>query len=104
MASSVGSLAEAPSGRQLDLPSEARLRSILETAFDVILSVDRAGTILYTNRAVPPLTVEEVIGKSAYLFVVPEEQARLAAALEQVFHDGTPSQLELSGPTVGAET
>jgi PAS domain S-box-containing protein len=104
MAASVGSLAEAPSGRQLDLPSEARLRSILETASDVILSVDRSGTILYANRAAPPLTVEEVLGKSVYLFVVPEEQGRLTAVLEQVFHDGTPAQLELSGPTGGAET
>jgi PAS domain S-box-containing protein len=104
MASSVGSLAEAPSGRQLDLPSEARLRSILETASDVILSVDRAGTILYANRAAPPLTVDDVLGKSVYSFVVPEEQARLTAVLDLVFHDGTPSQLELSGPTGGAET
>ena len=95
---------EAPSVRHVELPTEARLRSILETASDVILSVDRAGTIMYANRAAPPLTVANVLGKSVYSFVMPEEQPRLAAALEQVFLHGAQSQLELSGPTGGSES
>jgi PAS domain S-box-containing protein len=106
MAASLGGLAdrEVASGRHLDLPSDARLRSILETASDVILSVDRAGIILYANRATPPLTVEEVLGRSVYSFVGADERGRLAVVLEQVFGDGTSAQLELAGPTAGAET
>jgi PAS domain S-box-containing protein len=95
---------ETPSVRQRALPSEARLRSILETASDAILSVDRSGTILYANRAVPPLTVDEVLGQSVYSFVLPEEQSRLAEVLELVFTDGTQSQVELSGPTSGSQS
>ena len=46
--------------------SEAQLRSILLTAPDVIMSVDRAGTISFINRTQPPLRPEDVIGSCAF--------------------------------------
>jgi two-component system cell cycle sensor histidine kinase/response regulator CckA len=66
--------------------SEARLRSILETAPDAIMMVDRTGKILFINRATPPLVASEVIGTSCYDYVPPEAQHRVAAALDKVFN------------------
>jgi len=65
--------------------SEARLRSILETAPDSIMMVDRAGKILFINRARAPLVTSEVVGRSCFDFVPAESHHRVAAALDRVF-------------------
>src|SRR5690242_15839252 len=65
--------------------SEARLRSILETAPDSIMMVDRAGKILFINRPAPPLQISQVIGSSCFDYIPPESHHRVAAALERVF-------------------
>jgi PAS domain S-box-containing protein len=78
--------------------SEARLRSILETAPDTILTVDRAGTILFINRTVPPLTSEQVIGTSCYDYVLEDSRARVAAAIEHVFTSRGFDEYEIQGP------
>jgi two-component system cell cycle sensor histidine kinase/response regulator CckA len=64
---------------------EAQLRSILLTAPDIILTVNRAGTIVFVNRALPPRLPEDVIGSSAFDYVPPEARPRVRAAVEKVF-------------------
>jgi len=78
--------------------SEARLRSILETAPDVIMTVDRDGKILFLNRTVPPLSVSDVLGTSCYDYVPPESRARVAEALERAFSRGEHDEYEVRGP------
>jgi PAS domain S-box-containing protein len=65
--------------------SEAKLWSILHTAPDTIMTVDRAGRILFINRTYPPYTVEQVVGTSCYGFVPEASRARVARAIEHVF-------------------
>jgi PAS domain S-box-containing protein len=65
--------------------SEAQLRSILLTAPDIILRVDRAGTISFINRTQTPQRPEDVIGLCAFDFVPPEARPRVVAAVEKVF-------------------
>jgi two-component system, cell cycle sensor histidine kinase and response regulator CckA len=78
-----------PRGRdeyeQIIQASEAKLRSILHTAPDVILTVDRDGKVLFVNRAYPPFAVENVVGASCFDFVPPEAVPRVKAAIEHVF-------------------
>src|SRR5581483_12052973 len=84
--------------------SEARLRSILETAPDSIMMVDRAGKILFINRARAPLLTAEVAGRSCYDFVPAESHHRVAAALERVFTRSTFDEYEVrSAPTPDGE-
>jgi PAS domain S-box-containing protein len=79
-------------------PSEAQLRSILETAPDIILSVNRQGTILFINRTLPPLRNEDVIGTSCFDYVPEESRGRVAAAIEHVFTSGGFDEYEVEGP------
>ena len=78
--------------------SEAQLRSILLTAPDVIMSVDRAGTISFINRTDPPLTPEDVIGSCAFDHVPPEARPRVVAAVEKVFSTRELDEYEVQGP------
>src|SRR5688500_6948293 len=64
---------------------------------DFILMVDRAGTILFANKTVAPLSVSEVVGKSWFEYIPRFEQERVAAALEQVFETGRSVVIEQQG-------
>ncbi|MFO0676167.1 MAG: PAS domain S-box protein [Polyangiaceae bacterium] len=77
--------------RQVDtalLVSEARLRSVLESAPDYILTADLDGTILFLNRSVPPYSVKDFIGRSIYDQVAPEEVAKVRDAVHRVVTTG----------------
>ena len=78
--------------------SEAQLRSILQTAPDVIMAVDRVGTILFINRTLPPLSPEKVVGTNCFDYVPPEARARIEAALEHVFTTRSLDEYETRGP------
>jgi two-component system, cell cycle sensor histidine kinase and response regulator CckA len=78
--------------------SEAQLRSILETAPDVILTVDRAGTILFINRTLPNTTPAQVIGTNCFEYVAPDARPRVAAALDRVFNQREFDEYEVLGP------
>ena len=78
--------------------SEAQLRSILLTVPDIIMAVDRAGTISFINRTAPGQQPEDVIGSSAFDYVPPEARARVAAAVEKVFSTRELDEYEVLGP------
>jgi PAS domain S-box-containing protein len=78
--------------------SEERLASILQTAPDIVMMVDRAGTILFINRTTPPLRPEQVLGTSCFDYVPPESRPRVEAALEKVFTTRTLDEYEVMGP------
>ncbi len=79
--------------------SEAKLRSILHTAPDTILTVSRDGNILFINRTRTPNSIEQVIGKSCYEFVPIESRARVAQAIEHVFTTRDFDEYEVIGPS-----
>ena len=81
--------------------SEAQLRSILLTAPDVMMTVDRAGTISFINRTAPPLRPEDVVGTCAFDHVPPEARARVVAAVEKVFSTRELDEYEVLGPPAG---
>jgi len=49
--------------------SEERWRSMTENSPDHIMTIDLDYNILYINRTIPPMTKEEMIGKSVLIFV-----------------------------------
>ena len=86
--------------------SEAQLRSILLTAPDIILRVDRAGTISFVNRTQTPQRPEDVIGSCAFDYVPPDMRPRVVAAVEKVFSTGELDEYEsrsAPGPDLARE-
>ncbi len=75
--------------------SEARWRSLVENAADLILTIDKEGIVLFMNRTPPGLTVQEVVGKSVYDFIEPEHWDMVKAAVAGVFSTGSPDQYEI---------
>jgi PAS domain S-box-containing protein len=78
--------------------SEAKLRSILSTAPDVVMTVDRTGRISFINRTMTPYSVEQVVGTSCFDYVLPEDRERVARAIEHVFATREIDTYEIQGP------
>lgn len=80
--------------------SEQRWRALVELAPDVIMLVDRDGTVTYINhtRLRPSLEVEQVIGESIYSYVYEEYRESVREAVEHVFDTGESLINESEGP------
>jgi PAS domain S-box-containing protein len=99
--------------------SEDRYRTIVETTHDAIVSVNRAGEILYANQAVQPLfgvSPEDARGRNIFKYVHPEAKEMVARELDRDFktgkaepnlaircvrEDGTPIHVEVNSGLVG---
>jgi len=68
--------------------SKEKMLSVLETAPDYILNVDREGKILFINRTVQGTTVKETIGTNICDHIPPEYQDTIKNTIEQVFQTG----------------
>ncbi|MCB9873502.1 MAG: PAS domain S-box protein [Planctomycetaceae bacterium] len=77
--------------------SEAHLSSILDTATDIVASLDLEGTILYINHVVAGLDRDQVIGTSAFDYLPPDGQVIFRDAMEQVRSTCAPYQYEIEG-------
>ena len=99
--------------------SEERYRTIVETTHDAIVSVNRAGEILFANRAVEPLfgvTAQDAVGGNIFKYVHPDSKESVARELDRDFksgkaepnfavrcvrEDGTPIYAEVNSGLVG---
>ena len=69
----------------------ADLRNVVETAPDIMFTLDTQGNMVKWNRRVRDVTgysPEELLNKPALAFVPPEEQTRTGAAIQRVFTEG----------------
>ncbi|MBW2216586.1 MAG: PAS domain S-box protein [Deltaproteobacteria bacterium] len=80
--------------------SEEKWRSVVENAPNMILILDREGTIKFINRTVDGYLVKEAIGTKQLDYIEPEYHALVAEANEQVFRSGKPGSyiLKVTGP------
>jgi len=74
--------------------SEEKLRSLVEHAPDIIMTVDSEGTILFINRTIPGYATEEVIGTKVYDHTLPEFHASMRRCIEEVHETGEISSYE----------
>jgi PAS domain S-box-containing protein len=77
--------------------SEEKWRSLAENAPNVIVIVDRVGTIQFINRTVVNARPEEIVGRSVYDFIDPEHHNVVKKTIEQVFQTGEGSRYGISG-------
>jgi PAS domain S-box-containing protein len=66
----------------------ALLRSVLENAPDTVARVAIDGTLLYLNRVVPGVVMEEALGRSALDYIAPESRELAKRTLDQVARTG----------------
>jgi PAS domain S-box-containing protein len=74
--------------------SEERWRSLVTNAPDIILTINEEGRILSINRTVTGYRQEDVIGRRAHDFVLPETVPQMEAALRKAFQEGLSSSYE----------
>lgn len=77
--------------------SEEKFRSVVENIPDIVMSLDRDGTILFINQVIPGLTVEQVVGTNVREYIFPEYREIAEEAIEKVFQTGEPITYEVSG-------
>ncbi|HLB26770.1 MAG TPA: PAS domain S-box protein, partial [Dehalococcoidia bacterium] len=77
--------------------AEERWRSLVENAPDLIMTVDREGTIQFMNHAVPGFTVGDAIGTTVYSYVRPEYHGAMRTAFVRLFETGEPQSYEVAG-------
>ena len=77
------------------------LAGSVETAPDLILTMDSKGTLLYINRAEHGFTLDALIGTSAYDHVRPESRGKFRECVESVVRTASPivSSLPSTRPT-----
>jgi len=70
------------------LASEAKWRSLVENAPDVIMTVDRQGTILFINHTISEIQPEKVVGTNICDYMPEEYHGVVRGAVERVFKTG----------------
>ena len=93
--------AEPPAAPAADRPARTELaehlRTILKSAPDRIVQVDREGVIHFINNTITGYSPEQLIGTSMFAHTPPEDHARIRQALEAVFTDGTEQEYVVRG-------
>lgn len=75
--------------------SEGRIRSLLENIPDIVTHLDAVGTILYVNHVQPRYQHIDVIGTSAFSYVIQKHRGRLRRALHYANNRNRSSEYEV---------
>lgn len=75
--------------------SEELWRSLVETAPDIITTVDKEGTIRFINQPIGILTPEKTMGRCFYDFLPPEYHEIAMDSVESVFQTGETDSFEV---------
>ncbi len=77
--------------------NEASWQSLAQNAPDIIMMVDRDGTIQFINRTVEGLCVSKVVGTTVYEYVPTDQHHVCRQSLEKVFGTGESDRYEVVG-------
>ncbi len=70
--------------------SESKWRSVAESSPDYVLSLDLDGKILFCNRTIPELTMDQVLGVNVFDLTAPEFHAAQRGCMDHVIATGKP--------------
>jgi len=76
--------------------SEAKWRSLVENAPDFILTIDRAGNILFINHTSEDQRLTNAVHRQVYQYIAPDYHDTVRQAIERVFETGQPTAQELA--------
>ena len=75
------------------LESEERYRTLIENSPDFIFIIDKDENMRYINKLQQGFTLDQVLGRSIYDFVVPQSRAIHKLAIRKVFQTGRPEEI-----------
>jgi len=75
--------------------SQANWQSVVETAPDFLLILERNGTIRFINRTLPHLTQKDVVGANLFAFIEPDFHDSLQQAIKSVYQTRQHTECEL---------
>ena len=84
--------------------SDEKWRALIDNTDDIIQVLDLDGNILYMNRAFPSQNLEDVIGKPAFEFLVPETHTEVRQALENLRSGVGPQTIVMNVALKNSET
>ena len=76
--------------------SEERLRHLVESAPGILITVDRDGTVLYSNQPLGTVGAQEAPGTNVYDYVPEDHHWLFKSTLAKVFDGGEPAGYEIS--------
>ncbi|NDP22775.1 MAG: PAS domain S-box protein [Paludibacter sp.] len=103
IATHIGSLITRKQAEDLLQKNEELLRTITQNAPDILIQLDRKGSVLYINREMHGYACEYYIGKSIYDLILSEYQEKMKKSLELVFNDAISLTLNLKEKTKNDE-
>jgi len=77
--------------------SDQKWYSLLKNTPDIVMIVDREGTIHFINHTVPGITIQETIGKKVYDYISPGHHDMMKKHIKRVFQSGQSISHEISG-------
>jgi PAS domain S-box-containing protein len=77
--------------------AQEKIRTVLATAPDFIMTVDRQKIIRFINRPYAGMNPEQVIGTPALNWITPDDRENFERAIESVFTTGEAQELEVKG-------
>jgi len=77
--------------------SEEKLRSLVDSAPNFIMIVNKAGIIQFINRTAPGLAREDAVGRPIYDFIQPKHHAVVRRTINHIFKTGQASSYEIQG-------
>ena len=76
------------------IDKEIKIRNFKKNIPKIVLSINQHGEILNINQGIKDLSINEIIGKSLYMFINPVFNTMVKDIVKLVFDQGTPSQYE----------
>ncbi|MEW6212829.1 MAG: PAS domain S-box protein [Acidobacteriota bacterium] len=75
--------------------SEARWRTLMESAPQLVYTIDREGRILHVNRPAPGLSKEQTIGSFLYDYLSEETASLVRSRVDEVFETAVSASFEI---------
>jgi PAS domain S-box-containing protein len=75
--------------------SEAELRCLFDNIPDLVLLIDREGTIKFANRPSPGASIHQMLGAKGFTFIAPEFQEVCRDALAMAMASQRPQEVEM---------
>jgi len=77
--------------------SEAKWRSLVENAPNIIMIINSEGTIEFINRTLPGLDSSDIVGANQYDYIEPAYHEMVKKITNRVFETGEPGKYQIQG-------
>ncbi|MFL5348071.1 MAG: sensor histidine kinase [Hyalangium sp.] len=81
--------------RRLSSVEKFGIEALVEQSQNIMMTADTSERIRFINFTLPGLTYEQVLGRSVYEFLLPEDQERCRAVIHKVLETGVPDSYDI---------